>query len=494
MTAILTLIFFLKVLGPTVISDIVYQSNLYATQRGKVLNLKDNELLAFLGINFFMGYHKLPSYKNYWSTAEDLKIGVVSRTMTRDRFQQILSYLHINDNTTIPHDNKDKIYKLRPFVKGLNDRFDILDNGSRELSVDESMIRFKGRSSIKQYNPKKPIKRGYKLWCISDQKGYVKKFDIYQGKDETAEEKFKDCGLGERVVLSLTERYWGHNRKIYFDNYFTTVGLLEKLKNQKTLACGTIQRDRLGLPKDLIVDKSLKRGDVDYRVSGMNLTFFKWNDNKVVHFLSNFHGTEMTTVQRLQKDGTRKTFNCPTIVPDYNQFMGGVDKADRLRQAYCTDRRSKKWWHRLFFGILDIAFVNAYTIYKKLHPEEKVTLLEFRRGVSLGLLAKSSTASKKTRFSPASSPRSSPRSTPKSRIESGPKRRKYNYSVSNDVRLGNRGVHWPAFTQKRARCEQCSSMAIESRPHSMCMHCNVYLCINEKKNCFAEYHNINVKR
>jgi hypothetical protein len=33
-------------------------------------------------------------------------------------------------------------------------------------------------SNIKQYNPLKPIKRDYKLWCIADQKGYTLNFDV----------------------------------------------------------------------------------------------------------------------------------------------------------------------------------------------------------------------------------------------------------------------------------------------------------------------------
>lgn len=51
----------------------------------------------------------------------------------------------------------------------------------------------------------KLIKRGYKLWCIADQSGYVKKFDIYQGKDEITKGNFESYGLSERVILLSTE-------------------------------------------------------------------------------------------------------------------------------------------------------------------------------------------------------------------------------------------------------------------------------------------------
>lgn len=83
--------------------------------------------------------------------------------MSRDRFREILSNIHVNDNTNIPNNNKDKLYKLRPMIDTLNKIFFEAYHGTRQLSVDESMIKFKGRSTLKQYNPIKPIKRGYKL-------------------------------------------------------------------------------------------------------------------------------------------------------------------------------------------------------------------------------------------------------------------------------------------------------------------------------------------
>lgn len=77
--------------------------------------------------------------------------------------------------------------------------------------------------------------------------------------------------------------------------------------------------------------------------------------------------------------------------------------------------------------------------------------------------------------------------------KAGPsKRRKSEYSTIKDVRLGNRGIHWPTFVENRGRCEVCSLKKIQSKPHSKCSHCNVFLCVNEKKNCFAEYHEVNL--
>eukprot|EP00102_Acyrthosiphon_pisum_P027552 XP_016664762.1 PREDICTED: piggyBac transposable element-derived protein 3-like [Acyrthosiphon pisum] len=323
---------------------------------------------------------------------------------------------------------------------------------TRELSVDESMIKFKGRSTIKQYNPMKPIKRGYKLWCIADQNGYILKYSVYQGKNETLEQEFDKYNLGERVVLMLTNPFWKQQRIIMFDNYFTSITLLERLKNEQTLACGTIRNNRKGMPQNLKKDSDIKRGDFDHRFSTSGIVIFKWKDNKVVYLASNYHGNETTTVQRTSKDGSKSNVTCPTLVKDYNAFMGG--------------------------GLLDIVFVNAYVVYCQIFGQTDV--LEVQRSIALGLMAECDPTSKRSiciKRTPPTAPNN---------------RRKKAMSIVKDVRLGNRGIHWPAFGSKRGRCELCSIRGVESRPKSTCNHCRVFLCCNEKKNCFVDYHQIDI--
>ena len=218
-----------------------------------------------------MSYHKLPSWTDYWKSDDDLSVPFVSSTMTRNRFAQILANLHINDNASVPENNQDKLYKLRPLIVTLNENFVRYYNVSSKVSVDESMIRFKGRSSIKQYNPMKPIKRGYKMWVLADMDGYIFKFDVYQGKggaNTSAADDDKDdgiSGLGEQVIKTMTMDLHDKNHQVYFDNYFTSVPLLEYLKENGVDACGTVRAVRKALPVGL--ESDLDRGEADYRVS-----------------------------------------------------------------------------------------------------------------------------------------------------------------------------------------------------------------------------------
>ena len=40
--------------------------------------------------------------------------------------------------------------------------------------------------------------------------------------------------------------------------------------------------------------------------------------------------------------------------------MGGVDHFDQRRERYAIGRRSLKWWHRLFYSLIDLAIVLLY--------------------------------------------------------------------------------------------------------------------------------------
>jgi hypothetical protein len=123
-----------------------------------------------------MGYNKLPNWKKYWSTSSDLNVFCLSNTMSHNRFNNILSNLHIQDNSLISNNNKDKLFKFKPLIDYCNEVFFTSYHGTRELSIDESMVIFKNRNCMKQYNSQKPIKGGYKIWCLFNQRGISNTF------------------------------------------------------------------------------------------------------------------------------------------------------------------------------------------------------------------------------------------------------------------------------------------------------------------------------
>lgn len=90
------------------------------------------------------------------------------------------------------------------------------------------MIACKGRTTLKQYMPLKPIKRGIKVWAAACSKtGYLLTFDIYQGKQGDPE-----VGLGETVVTSLASLFDNKGFCFYFDSFFP---MMEKMLKKKIL-------------------------------------------------------------------------------------------------------------------------------------------------------------------------------------------------------------------------------------------------------------------
>ena len=144
---------------------IVTETNRYVTQKGRNFERTEDEMKAFLGINFIMGVNKFPSLEDYWSKDKCIGDEKIQNVMTRTRFQSILQNLHFSNNNN--DDKTDKSYKIRRVIEHLNKLF-------AESSKVDRVCEFKGRFSMKQYLKNKPIKWGFKYWYRCDgETGYV---------------------------------------------------------------------------------------------------------------------------------------------------------------------------------------------------------------------------------------------------------------------------------------------------------------------------------
>lgn len=83
-------------------------------------------------------------------------------------------------------------------------------------------------------------------------------------------------------------------------------------------------------------------------------------------------------LEESKKDGSIIQILAPKIAIDYNSCMGYVDKADMLKSTYELDRKSHKWWHRIFWHFVDVTIVNSFIIYKQKNPDSQTNLKEFR--------------------------------------------------------------------------------------------------------------------
>lgn len=468
--------FFGKLLDESITQRIVDETNIYSAQNQSKnwTTLSCQELRAFIGMLIMMGIHQLPTLKCYWSSDPLLRVNAVADVMPASRFKKIVENLHLNDNLKqVPrnHPNYDKLHKLRPLLDHLNAVIDKVYKPSSRYSIDESMIKFKGRCFLKQYMPQKPIKWGYKVWCLADAiTGYIISFFIYTGQEVS---KFATT-LGERVVMKLAAKI-KPGSIVAFDNFFTSFSLLKNLAEKNIFACGTVRSNSKGLPdfmrnnkSNQKIDKSMKRGEFQFKAKN-RIAAVKWMDKKPVRFLSTAHSPRnVSNVRRRVGKGSRAEIGCPKVVEEYNKIMGGVDKFDQYHERYAIGRRSTKWWHRIFYYLIDLAIVNSYLLWHLRNP--KCDHLTFRLKLSRQLINGYT-----TRKSIGRPPNFVKISTP------------------DEVRTANVGVHMPVKNVNYRRCKLCSSKSVENRSRFTCSYCKVPLCITEDRACFTKFHCIKSK-
>ena len=157
------------------------------------------------------------------------------------------------------------------------------------------------------------------------------------------------------------------------DNYYSSPSLFLSLYRKGVNACGTVRPNRKYFPQDLVVNKwDVDTGYYDYRSSGPLLATV-WLDKRIIHMLSTMHvaypSSAPATVRRRAGDGTQEDVMCPPCLPDYQAYMRGVDRGDQLVGYYNLGRRSKKWWKRVLYYIVEVAALNAYVLDKHAHTD-----------------------------------------------------------------------------------------------------------------------------
>ncbi|KAJ8930526.1 hypothetical protein NQ314_016673 [Rhamnusium bicolor] len=248
--------------------------------------------------------------------------------MSRNRWEQIKSRIHFNDNAYLPNNN-DKLYKIRPFIEKVVANFKNIPMDEK-VCVDEQMIPFKGHHSIKQYLKSKPKKWGYKAFVLCGSDGIVYNWELYSGRIDH-DPQLPDIGVSGNVVLRLAKIIPRNDyHKIYFDNWFNSLQLQIELYKMGIHGLGTVRSNRLeGCA--FTNDKEMKkkgRGTMEEMsvVVDVELLATKWFDNKPVYLLSSFVGAYPTSQVKRWDSKTKSKIDveCPKSVTVYNQFMGGV--------------------------------------------------------------------------------------------------------------------------------------------------------------------------
>lgn len=356
--------FYELLISDELFDKIVVETNLFAEQsisKGKKRFSRSHswkptdrqEMKKFFGLLLYMGLVRLPKLSHYWSKDEILRQHFARTIMSRNRFELLLQYLHFSNNENV--DPNDRIGKIRELVDDLNNNFKKYYTPHEYLCVDESMVPFRGRLIMLQFNKQKRHKYGIKLFKVCTIPGYTYKLQIYCGKN-------KDTinNSPTNIVLSLCEELLNKGHSIATDNWYTSCQLAYELLKNHTHLFGTVKKNRRGLPKK-VIDTKLRRGEFVAQENNDGILVLKWKDKRDVLMLSTKHSTEFATTTKKRKSITK-----PKVVLDYNKAKAAVDMSDQMTSYSSPLRKTVKWYKKLAIElILNTSVVNSFIMFRE---------------------------------------------------------------------------------------------------------------------------------
>lgn len=176
----------------------------------------------------------------YWSTGI-LGMPRFRALMSLDRFWLLMKFLHFIDNNTIhpmTHGHDRKIAKISPMLDYVNTKFPEIYTPRRELSIDESLLLWKGQLSWVQCIRTKAARFGIKTYELCEAfSGYCLKMALYAGKGTISSTPVMGFTTSSaKIVLQLIRDYLGKGYTLFMDNYYNSVSLTRSLKRNRITA------------------------------------------------------------------------------------------------------------------------------------------------------------------------------------------------------------------------------------------------------------------
>ncbi|KAL0868284.1 hypothetical protein ABMA27_007814 [Loxostege sticticalis] len=165
------------------------------------------------------GAQKMPKISDYWSTDVLYENNVAKKVMSRNRFEILLRCWHFEDAYFVGMSGADRLIKIRQF-----------------LTINETMVAFRGRIAFMQYIPGKRHK----------------------------------CGINVSAA------------------YYTSVTVANNLLQQNSHLLGTLRKNRKGPPKEILKEK-LKKGETCVMENNDGVLVLRWKDKRDVLALSTRH-------------------------------------------------------------------------------------------------------------------------------------------------------------------------------------------------------------
>ncbi|KAI5639207.1 transposase IS4 domain-containing protein [Phthorimaea operculella] len=203
---------------------------------------------------------------------------------------------------------QNRIAKVGPIIDHCNRKFAELYTPNRELSLDESLLLWKGRLSWAQCIRAKAARFGIKTYELCEaESGYLLRMLLYAGKGSSMFEGpihgFENTTA--KTVVELMDGYLDVGHMLVMDNWYNQLVLTRFLKSRRTDVVGTMARQRKYVPDKIksAVDRFMERGDQIALHCG-DISIVTWKDVNILNTytvagkIDGFNNDEKLTMRR----------------------------------------------------------------------------------------------------------------------------------------------------------------------------------------------------
>ena len=135
------------------------------------------EQKKMVGLLLLMGQVRKDARDEYWSTDKTIETPIFAKVLSRDRFRQVWNSWHFSNNDEADL-RADRLQKINPLLDYFLPKFKEVYKPKRELSLDESIMPWRGRLCFKIYNASKLNKYGILIRMVCEAtSGYICNFN-----------------------------------------------------------------------------------------------------------------------------------------------------------------------------------------------------------------------------------------------------------------------------------------------------------------------------
>lgn len=233
-----------------------------------------DEIKAYIAIFYNIGSWKSSGVNTHDLWSHQNGVSFYRCNMPRARFMFLSFCVRFDDKPTRNKDDRfapiRQVWEL--FIKNCSECY----QPSRDMTVDEILLGFRGRCKFRMYIKSKPVKYGLKFFSLNDPStSYLVYALPYLGKI-LIPDKLENELLTEYYLRKTTEPIHGTHRTVTCDNWFTSVPLFQRMATApyNMLMTGTIKKNKTEIPAEMKISSKEVPGSKFCHAKGMTLVSF----------------------------------------------------------------------------------------------------------------------------------------------------------------------------------------------------------------------------